>query len=113
MTAIDSNGPHGSAFRAPSGWVSPALAAAALALLAGYLATGPHEPNIVVENGVPRQDETATARIWQMLMLLQLPAIAVFAVRWLPKDPPRALAMVAVQGLAFIAAALPVVLLEL
>ena len=45
--------------------------------------------------------------------LAQLPAILVFAVKWLPRDPRRAVMMIGLQGLAFIAAALPVALLEL
>jgi hypothetical protein len=45
-------------------------------------------------------------------MLLQLPAILFFAVKWLPRDPRRATMMIGLQGLAFIAAALPVYLLE-
>ena len=114
MTGVVATGPDtpGSPFRALSGWIPLALAGAALALLAGYLATGPHEPNVVIENGIARQDESGTARIWQLLMLLQLPAIAIFAARWLPRDPRRTLAMLAIQGGALIAAALPVILLE-
>ena len=99
--------------RSLSGWLPLVLAGAALALLAGYLVTGPHELYMVVENGVARPDESATARAWQVLMLLQLPAILVFAVKWLPHDPRRAAMMIGLQGLAFIAAALPVALLEL
>ena len=57
MATLQQDGP--SAFRAPSGWIPVVLALAAIALLAGYLVTGPHEPNIVIENGVARQDETA------------------------------------------------------
>jgi hypothetical protein len=110
MTAMTSG--NGSAFRAPSGWIPVALAVAATLLLAGYLATGPHEPNIVVENGIGRQDETAAARIWQLLMLAQLPFVLYFAAVWLPKDRARAARMLAIQGAAFVAAALPVVLLE-
>ena len=102
-----------SPFRAPSAWIPVALAGAAIALLAGYLLTGPHAPTIVVENGVPRQDESGTARLWQLLMLLQVPCVLYFAAWWLPKDPKRALAMLALQGFAFVVAALPVVLLEL
>ena len=102
-----------SPFRAISAWVPLLLAGAAIALLAGYFVTGPHEPNIVVENGVPREDETAAARIWQLLMLAQLPAILFFAVKWLPRDPRRATMILGLQALALIAAALPVYLLEL
>ena len=102
---------NASPFRSLSGWVPLILAAAAIALLASYLVTGPHEPNIVVENGVAREDETAVARIWQLLMLAQLPAILLFAVKWLPRDPRRTAPMLGLQGLAFIIAALPVFLL--
>ena len=113
MTAMSSNSGNGSAFRAPSGWIPVALALAAIALLAGYLVTGPHEPYVVVENGIPREDETAAARIWQLLMLGQLPFILYFAAAWLPKDTRRAFVMLAIQGAAFVAAALPVYLLGL
>ena len=112
MTTMTGNGPR-SAFRAPSAWVPVALAGGAIALLAGTLLTGPHAPNIVVENGVPREDEGAVAHLWQLLMLLQVPCVLFFAAWWLPKDPKRALAMLAIQGFAFVAAALPVWWLEL
>ena len=112
MSAKISGGP-GSPFRAPSAWIPVALTGGAIALLAGYLLTGPHAPSIVVENGVPRQDEGAVAHLWQLLMLLQVPCVLFFAAWWLPKDPKRALAMLGIQGFAFLAAALPVWLLEL
>jgi hypothetical protein len=112
MAAIVYSGP-GSPFRAPSAWIPVALAGAAIALLGGYLLTGPHAPTIVVENGIPREDESPTARLWQLLMLLQVPCVLYFAAWWLPRDPRRALAMLGFQGFAFVAAALPVVLLEL
>jgi hypothetical protein len=111
--AATTDTPPGSPFRAPSAWIPVALAGAAIALLAGYLLTGPHAPTIVVENGVPRHDEGSAARLWQLLMLLQVPCVLYFAAWWLPKDPRRALAMLGVQGFAFVAAALPVWLLEL
>ena len=38
-----------------------------VAVLAGHLLTGPDEPNIVIEAGVPREDESSTARLWQLL----------------------------------------------
>lgn len=112
MTATIDRG-RASPFRARSAWIPIALAGTATALLAGYLLTGPHAPTIVVEHGVARQDESGTARLWQLLMLLQVPCVLYFAAWWLPKDPRRALAMLALQGFAFVAAALPVVLLEL
>ena len=101
-----------SPFRSRSGWTPLILAGTAIALLAAYFVTGPHEPYMVVENGVAREDESAVARIWQLLMLAQLPFILWFAVNWLPRDPRRALMMLAIQGALFVAAALPVYLLE-
>ena len=112
MTAAIENR-SGSPFRATSAWIPIALAGAAIALLAGYFFTGPHAPNIVVENGVPREDEGAAAHLSQLLMLLQVPCVLFFAAWWLPKDPKRALAMLALQGFAFVAAAMPVWLLGL
>ena len=102
-----------SAYRAASGWVPLVLSAAAIALLATYLATGPHEPTLVVENGVSRPDEGPAARAWQLLMAAQLPVILVFAMKWLPRDPRGTAKMLALQGLAFLAAALPVFVLEM
>jgi hypothetical protein len=101
-----------SAFRAKSGWIPLILSAAAIALLAGYFVTGPHAPNLIVDHGVVREDEGTAARLWQLLMALQLPAIAVFIALWLPRDPKRTVVMLAFQALAIVAAALPVYLLE-
>lgn len=110
-TAVE--GEPASPFRAKSAWIPIALAGAATALLAGHLLTGPHAPNIVVEHSVPRGDETGTARLWQLLMLLQVPCVLYFAAWWLPRDPKRTLAMLALHGMAFVAAAAPVILLEM
>jgi hypothetical protein len=112
MTAAMGNRPR-SPFRATSAWVPVALSGAAIALLAGYLLTGPHAPTVVVENGIAWPDESVTARLWQLLMLLQVPCALYFAAWWLPKDPKRTLAMLGIQGFAFVVAALPMVLLEL
>ncbi len=112
MTPGVGNRPR-SPFRTTSAWIPVALAGAATALLAGHLLTGPHAPTVVVENGIARPDESGTARLWQLLMLLQVPCALYFAAWWLPKDPKRTLAMLGIQGFAFVAAALPLVLLEL
>jgi hypothetical protein len=99
-------------FRSTSGWLPIFLAAAALALLGGFWVTGPHAPNMVLDHGVWREDEGVAARLWQLLMLAQLAAIAVFLVRWAPRAPRAALLMLALQGCALVAAALPVWWLE-
>ena len=58
-------------------------------------------------------DEGAAAHIWQLLMAGQLPVIAYFAVRWVPRCPRPALGVVALQGCAALAAMAPVYLLRL
>ncbi|MXO61367.1 hypothetical protein GRI89_17635 [Altererythrobacter salegens] len=99
-------------YRAWSAWIPLLMSGTALSLLLVYLATGPHAPYMVVENGVPRPDESATARLWQLLMVLQLPVMGWFAFRWLPRHPRRAVAILAMQALAIVVAAVPVYLLE-
>lgn len=113
MTAAD-NGheQRTSAFRAISGWIPLLMSGAATALLVGYLATGPHDPHLVIEHGVARPDESATARLWQFLIVLQLPLMGGFAIRWFPRQPRQAVAMLALHALAVVAATVPVLLLE-
>jgi hypothetical protein len=59
--------------------------------------------------GVAREiDEGAAAHLWQILMAGQLPIIALFAIKWLPKNPKPALAVLALQAVAGLAALVPV-----
>jgi predicted exporter len=68
----------------------------------------------VVTFGPAREaDEGTAAHLWQILMAGQLPIIAVFAIRWLPKNPKPALVVLAVQAMAGLAAAAPVFYLGL
>ncbi len=99
-------------FGAASAWIPLLMSGAATALVVGYLATGPHAQCMVVENGVARPDECAAARLWQLLMVMQLPLMGWFALKWLPRDPRRAAMVLAVQALAIVLAAVPVVVLE-
>ena len=63
--------------------------------------------------GAARQaDENAAAHIWQILMAGQLPIIAYFAIRWLPRAPKQALLVLALQGSAALLALAPVFLLR-
>jgi hypothetical protein len=66
--------------------------------------------------GVPHEaeaDEGATAHIWQLLMTLQVPIVVFFTVKWLPRDPKRALLVLVLQLGAALAALAPVFLLGL
>jgi hypothetical protein len=58
-------------------------------------------------------DEGAAAHMWQLLMGLQLPVIAFFAIKWLPRAPRQALFVLALQAGAGLAALAPVFLLRL
>lgn len=68
--------------------------------------------HIAVAGTAPQPDEGAAARLWQLLMALQLPVIAYFAIRWLPREPWRASLVLALQVGAAVAAAAPVFLLN-
>jgi hypothetical protein len=88
------------------------LAGAAITLLAGYFITGPHAPNLIDDHGIMREDEGITARLWQIVMVLQVGSILIFAALWLPRDTKRAATMLMFQALGLVAAAAPVYLLE-
>ena len=63
--------------------------------------------------GTARQaDEGTAAHIWQLLMAGQLPIVAYFAMKWLPKSPREALPVLALQAVAGLAALAPVYLLH-
>jgi hypothetical protein len=59
--------------------------------------------------GVAREaDEGAAAHIWQLLMAGQVPIVAFYAVKWLPRAPRRTLQVLGVQIGAALAALAPV-----
>ncbi len=87
----------------PSAFVPAAMSLAALALLLGHVAV----------YGVTHEaDEGAAAHLFQLLLVAQLPIIAVFAIKWLPRAPKQALVVLALQAAAGIAALSAVALIE-
>jgi hypothetical protein len=87
----------------PSAFLPIAMSLAALATVLIYVAMF----------GVARQaDEGTAAHIWQILMAAQIPIIAVFIIKWLPRKPIQVLAVLALQGGAVLAALAPVFLLK-
>lgn len=63
--------------------------------------------------GTVRQpDEGAAAHLWQLLMAGQLPIVAFFGIRWLPRAPRCALQVLALQAAAAVAALAPVYFLH-
>jgi hypothetical protein len=90
--------------RKPSAFLPLAMSAAALALVVGFLALF----------GVVRQeDEGTAARVFQLLLVAQLPIVGFFAMTWLPRAPRPAVAVLALQLAAGIAALAPIVILEM
>ena len=49
-------------------------------------------------------DEGTPAHVFQLLMVAQVPIVAFFAIKWLPKAPREAILMLALQASAMIAA---------
>ncbi len=89
--------------RKPSAFLPVAMSSAALALVLAHLALyGP----------APQTDEGTAAHLWQLLMLVQLPIVAFFALRWLPQAPRQALLVLMLQAGAGLAALAPVFLLH-
>lgn len=64
--------------------------------------------------GVAREaDEGTAAHIWQLLMAAQVPIVAFFAIKWLPRLPKEAVGILALQIGAALAALAPVFVLGL
>lgn len=57
---------------------------------------------------VHETDEGTAAHIFQILMAGQVPIVAFFAIRWLPRFPKQALQVLALQAVAAFAALAPV-----
>jgi hypothetical protein len=71
----------------------------ALALVLGHIAL----------YGAAREaDEGAAAHLWQILMAGQIPVLAFFAIKWLPKAPRQTLYVLAMQAGAALSAMAPV-----
>ena len=88
----------------PSAFAPVVMSLTAFAVVMGY----------VLINGVVRQaDEGAAAHIWQLLVGAQVPVVACFVIKWLPKAPRAASCVLALQFAALLIAAAPVYLLHL
>ena len=88
----------------PSAFLPVIMSVAALAVVLGHLAMF----------GAAREaDEGSAAHLFQLLIAVQVPIIAFFAITWLPRSPRRAVQILALQLLAALAALAPVYLLNL
>jgi hypothetical protein len=88
----------------PSAWLPVAMSLVALSLVLMHVAT----------SGVVREaDEGTAAHLFQLLLAAQLPIVAYFAIRWLPRAPASAFGVLALQLAAALLALAPVFLLHL
>jgi len=79
------------------------MSLAALALLLGYVA---------MFGIAQHEDEGASAHLFQLIMLAQLPVVAFFAITWLPKRPKQSLLVLGLQAVAWIVPILAVIWFE-
>ena len=84
-----------STLKQPSAWIPLAMSVAALALVLVHAA----------RFGVVHEaDEGTSAHLFQILMAAQVPIVAFFALKWLPRAPRQALVVLALQAGAALAA---------
>ena len=94
----------GAIVRQPSAFLPVAMSLTALALVLGHVAMF----------GVTHEaDEGAAAHIWQLLMAGQMPVLAFFTIKWLPRAPRQTLGVIALQAGAALASMAPVFFLNL
>jgi hypothetical protein len=84
---------NNSLFKQSSAWIPLVMSLAALTMILGYVAFFG-----IVHN----QDEGTPARIFQLIMVAQLPVAAYFAFKWLPKRPAQALVVLTLQAVGWI-----------
>src|SRR5437868_346433 len=92
-----------SPFRQPSAWLPIAMSLAGLGLVVLHVA----RYGIVHET-----DEGTSAHLFQLLMVLQVPIVLLFAVKWLPRAPRGAIGVLALQAVAMAAAFASVFIME-
>lgn len=88
----------------PSAFIPMAMSFAALAMVLGTVAA---------VGVVHEVDEGAAAHTFQLLIALQVPVVAFFAIKWLPRTPRPAMQVLALQIVAVLAALAPVFFLGL
>ena len=77
--------------RQPTGYLPIAMSVGALAMIVWFVA---------VHGVVHQPDEGAQAHLWQLLVAGQVPLVAYFAIRWLPRARRPTLIVLALQAAA-------------
>lgn len=81
--------------RKPAAFIPVAMSLAALSIVVGHVA---------IYGVIHEADEGTPAHLFQILMALQVPLVAYFAFKWLPRAPRQALPLLGLQILAAAAA---------
>ena len=101
---MHSHATFGAIIKRPTAFLPMAMSLTALAVVLVHIAV----------YGIAREaDEGAAAHIWQLLMAGQLPILAFFAVKWLPRAPRQTLCVLGLQAAAALASLAPVFFLNL
>jgi hypothetical protein len=79
--------------RQPTGYLPLAMSLGALAMIIWFVA---------LHGVVHQSDEGAQAHLWQILVAGQVPLVAYFAFRWLPRERRSALVVLGLQVAAFV-----------
>jgi hypothetical protein len=87
----------------PSGFVPIGMSLGALGFVLVYVA---------MFGIVYHADERTPARVFQLLLAGQIPVVALFALKWLPREPRRAVPVLALQAATAALAVATVLLLE-
>jgi hypothetical protein len=95
---------NASLIKRPSAWLPIAFSLAALVVVLC---------SVAIFGVVHETDEGAAAHIFQLLMTVQLPVMAFFALKWLFRDPRQGLLVLALQIGAALAAMAPVYFFKL
>ena len=93
-----------SIIKKPSAWLPIALSLTSLVFLLGYVA---------MFGVVHSEDEGAPARLFQLLMFIQIPIIAFFLIKWLPRAPKQSTIIIILQILAALLPIVTILFLEM
>ena len=85
-----------SVLRKPSAWLPIVMSATALLLVIGYAAVFGIQKS--------QRDEGAAARIFQLLLAGQIPIMAYFVFKWLPKKPKQSAKIIVLQMMGILLA---------
>jgi hypothetical protein len=101
----------GAIIKRPSAFLPLAMSLTALAMVLGSIASYcvVHGTCVIVRE----TDEGAIAHLWQLLMAGQMPILAFFAIKWLPRAPRPTLYVLGLQAGAALASMAPVFFLNL